>query len=139
MTTWLVDKSAYVRLGSSRDAVTWLERLDRGVLHVATVTRLEIGYSIRGPEDLAAEDRGPLGRLVPVAATPRVDGRAVAVQRALTRRGRHRAPSVADLLVAATAEVLGHVVLHVDKDFEVLAEVTGQTVERLAPPAGGGW
>ena len=134
VTTWLVDKSAYVRLGASSDAATWLDRLDRGLLHVATVTRLEIGYSIRGSQDLAAEDAGALGRLVPVSATPRVDARAVAVQRALTVRGLHRAPSVADLLVAATAEVLGHVVLHLDKDFEVLAEVTGQEVERLAPP-----
>ena len=133
MTTWLVDKSAYVRLGGSSDASVWLDRLDRGLLHVATVTRLEIGYSLRGPEDLGAEDEGALGRLVQVPATPRVDGRAVAVQRALTLRGLHRAPSVADLLVAATAEVLGHVVLHVDKDFEVIAEVTGQPVERLAP------
>jgi len=35
------------------------------------------------------------------------------------------------LLIAATAELTGCVVLAVDKDFDLIAEVTGQTVERL--------
>jgi predicted nucleic acid-binding protein len=38
---------------------------------------------------------------------------------------------VSDLLVAATAELSGLTVLHVDKDFELIASVTGQGVERL--------
>ncbi|MGL5817838.1 MAG: hypothetical protein ACRCYR_09770 [Phycicoccus sp.] len=46
-------------------------------------------------------------------------------------RGRHRAPSIPDLVVAAAAELDQRVVLHVDKDFELIAEVTGQQVERL--------
>ena len=32
--------------------------------------------------------------------------------------GQHRAPSIPDLLIAATAEIRGRSVLHVDKDFE---------------------
>jgi len=35
------------------------------------------------------------------------------------------------LLIAATAEINHHTVLHVDKDFELIADFTGQTVERL--------
>jgi hypothetical protein len=38
---------------------------------------------------------------------------------------------VPDLLVAATAELAGLTVLHVDKDFELIAGVTGQALERL--------
>jgi predicted nucleic acid-binding protein len=38
---------------------------------------------------------------------------------------------VPDLLIAATAELHGLTVLHVDKDFELIADVTGQSVERL--------
>jgi predicted nucleic acid-binding protein len=49
----------------------------------------------------------------------------------LADRGHHRGPSVPDLLIAATAELHGLTVLHVDKDFELIAEVTGQPVERL--------
>jgi predicted nucleic acid-binding protein len=63
--------------------------------------------------------------------TPSVEDRAVEVQLLLADQGRHRAPSIPDLLVAATAELAGLTVLHVDKDFELIAEVTGQPVERI--------
>jgi predicted nucleic acid-binding protein len=39
--------------------------------------------------------------------------------------------SVPDLMIAATAELASLTVLHVDKDFELIAEVTGQPLERL--------
>ena len=35
------------------------------------------------------------------------------------------------LLIAATAELADLTVLHLDKDFELIAELTGQPVERL--------
>jgi predicted nucleic acid-binding protein len=38
---------------------------------------------------------------------------------------------VPDLIIAAAAELAGLTVLHLDKDFDVIAEVTGQPVERL--------
>jgi len=47
------------------------------------------------------------------------------------RVGQHRATSIPDLIIAATAELAGLTVLHIDKDFEVIADVTGQPVERL--------
>ncbi len=56
------------------------------------------------------------------------------VQTRLADLGHHRAPSVADLVVAATAELAGLTVVHLEKDFEVIAEVTGQPVERLVLP-----
>ena len=43
----------------------------------------------------------------------------------------HRAPSIPDLLIAATAERAQLTVLHLDKDFELIAGITGQAVERL--------
>ncbi|MDE0268880.1 MAG: hypothetical protein OXI96_07590 [Acidimicrobiaceae bacterium] len=63
--------------------------------------------------------------------TPAIEDRAVAVQLALARIGQHRTPSIPDVLIAATAELAGLTVLHVDKDFDLIAEVTGQPVERL--------
>jgi len=63
--------------------------------------------------------------------TPAIEDRAVEVQTILADLGQHRAPSVPDLLVAAAAELASLTVLHVDKDFELIAEVTGQPVERL--------
>jgi len=35
------------------------------------------------------------------------------------------------LIIAATAELAGLTVLHLDKDFDVMADITGQRVERL--------
>ena len=51
MTDWLIDKSALVRIGSSPQAAAWADRIDRGLVRICTVTRLEIGYSARGGED----------------------------------------------------------------------------------------
>ncbi len=64
--------------------------------------------------------------------TPAVEDRAEEVQMLLADRGKHRAPSIPDLLIAATAEKTGLTVLAVDKDFDLIAEVTGQPVETLA-------
>jgi predicted nucleic acid-binding protein len=35
------------------------------------------------------------------------------------------------LIIAATAELAGLTVLHLDKDFDVIAEITGQPIDRL--------
>ena len=59
----------------------------------------------------------------------------LAVQGMLAERGFHRAAKVPDLLIAAVAEMSGYTVLHVDRDFELIAEVTGQPIERLSMPS----
>ncbi|MEA2716011.1 MAG: hypothetical protein QOI99_328 [Actinomycetota bacterium] len=64
--------------------------------------------------------------------TPAIEDRALAVQAALADRGQHRAPSIPDLLIAATAELAQLTVLHFDQDYQLIADVTGQPVERLA-------
>ena len=64
-------------------------------------------------------------------STPAIEDRALAVQGRLAERGQHRTPSVPDLLIAATAELRALTVLHDDKDFELIAAVTGQPTQRL--------
>ena len=64
-------------------------------------------------------------------STPAIEDRAMTVQRQLAERGQHRALSIPDLLIAATAELSNRVVLHVGKDFELIAELTNQPLERL--------
>jgi predicted nucleic acid-binding protein len=131
-TTWIVDKSALLRLGSSPDAASWADRIGRGLVHITTVTLLEVGYSARSASDLrTATRRPPLSLLAVEYLTPTIEQRALEVQAMLADRGRHRAPAIPDLLIAAVAERAGHTVLHLDKDFELIAEVTGQPVERL--------
>ncbi|MFI9509160.1 PIN domain nuclease [Nocardia sp. NPDC052566] len=129
---WLIDKSALVRLGRSPDANEWAERIERGLVRIATVTLLEVGYSARSTADLAELlDLPPLARMPVEYLTPASEDRVVQVLRLLADHGHHRAPSIPDLLIAATAEQAKLAVLHADKDFELIAEVTGQPVERL--------
>ena len=132
MKAWLIDKSALVRLNAAADRVEWTSRIDRGQVRISTVTRLEVGYSARTAADhrvLLAEP--PISSMPVEYLTPRIEDRAVELQLALAERGQHRAPSIRDLLVAATAELADLTVLHLDKDFELIVEFTGQQVERL--------
>ena len=59
--------------------------------------------------------------------------RAEEVMGELAKTGRHRAVSLPDLLVSAVAERAGVVVLHYDADFDIVASVTGQRMEWVAP------
>lgn len=133
---WLIDKSALGRIGRSTQAADWAQRIERGLVRITTVTLLEVGYSARSAADLRAGFRGPPVSAMPIEySTPAIEDRAVAVLTLLAERAQHRAPSVPDLLIAATAELAGLTVLHLDKDFEIIAEITGQPVERLIVPS----
>jgi hypothetical protein len=133
--SWLIDKSAYVRLhlgqGANRDE--WSARISRGLVRLSTITRLELGYSARSGEAGRRQFASPPLSLMPLERlTPAMEDRALEVQLLLADRGLHRAPSIPDLLIAATAEKAGLTVLAVDKDFDLIAEITGQPVETLA-------
>ena len=130
--SWLIDKSALVRLAVTPDAADWAGRIERGLVRITTVTRLEIGYSARsGPDLRAGLQQPPLSSMPVEYLTPAIEDRAVEILTLLADRGQHRAPSVPDLIIAATAELARLTVLHLDKDFDVIAEITGQPVERL--------
>jgi predicted nucleic acid-binding protein len=135
VTNWLIDKSALVRLAASPDAAQWATRIERGLVRISTVTRLEAGYSARsGPDLRAGFQRPPLSSMPAEHLTPAIEDRAVEVLMLLADRGQHRAPSIPDLIIAATAELAGLTVLHLDKDFALIAEITGQPIERLNVP-----
>ena len=135
MSGWLIDKSALVRLGSLSDPAGWVDRIERGLVRISTVTRLEIGHSARsGPELRPGWRESPLASLPVEYLTPAVEDRAVDIQMLLADRGHHRAPSVPDILIAATAELVNLVVLHHAKDYELIAEITGQPLEKLHGP-----
>jgi predicted nucleic acid-binding protein len=129
---WLIDKSALIKLAGSPHRETWRQRIEHGLVHISSVTLLEMGYSARSASDMAALlHRTPLADMPTEYITPAAERRALQVLEALAARGQHRAPSIPDLLVAAVAEQARLVVLHVDKDFDLIADITGQAVERL--------
>ena len=132
VSSWLIDKSALVRLSTAVGADEWASRIERGLVRISTVTRLEVGYSARTAADhrlLLGEP--PISSMPVEYLTPKIEDRALELQLALAERGHHRAPSIPDLLIAATAELAELTVLHMDNDFELIAELTGQRLERL--------
>lgn len=117
----LLDKSAWVRGGPAL--------VDHGELCLCAVTRLEILYSARSGDefDTLQEDLGAYRDLRIDHATLQA---AEAAQRELAAAGRHRV-SIPDLLIAACAQQHGADVLHVDRHFDVLAELMGFRSIRL--------
>jgi predicted nucleic acid-binding protein len=126
-------------------ALEWARRDDRAraaflslrtehVIAACHITALEVCYSARNPADLEALLVGQRALEWLPVSEPAMD-RAIEVQRLLARhRGNgHRRP-IPDLIIAATAELSGAEVLHVDGDYELIAEVTGQPVRRLFNP-----
>jgi hypothetical protein len=130
---WLIDKSALVRLAHSADPDLWANRIERGLVHISNVTRLEIGYSAQSGAAARREFRAsPLAAMPVEYLTPKIEDRALEVQILLADRGLHRGPSIPDLIIAATAELSGLTIVHVDKDFDTITAITGQPTTRLA-------
>jgi predicted nucleic acid-binding protein len=130
VTRWLIDKSALNRINTASD--DWLSRIQRGLVRISTVTLLEIGFSTRNLADhRLALGEPPVSSMTVERITPAIEARAVEIQMLLADRGQHRAPSIPDLLIAATAELARLTVLHVDKDFDLIAAITNQSIERL--------
>jgi len=130
--TWIIDKSALVRLAVCTDPDLWSDRIQRGLVRISNVTRLEIGYSAQSGDAARREFRqSPLAAMPVEYLTPKIEDRALEVQMLLADRGQQRGPSIPDLITAASAELSGLHVLHVDKDFDTIAALTGQPTTRL--------
>ena len=127
---WLLDKSAAARSVDERIA----EQLAQlaGSLFLCPVGELEQLYSARSARDydaLKAELRGSFEIVFP---PPDVFERALDLQRDLAHHHGmwHRTP-IPDLLIACSALHHGLGVVHVDRDFERIAEIRPLVVRRL--------
>jgi predicted nucleic acid-binding protein len=121
----LIDKSALARWPKPQVAVILDELSDRGFLAICGAVEVEVVHSARTLRD-AQRVRELLRGFDWLAMPDEVWDRAVEVQIDAVRRGIHRALSMADLLIAATAERHGAIVLHYDGDFDLIAAITGQ-------------
>ena len=52
--TWLIDKSALVRLGDSPDAEQWAQRIERGLVRISTVTAMPLEMGSVAPRVVSA-------------------------------------------------------------------------------------
>ena len=134
----LLDNSAWARLSSL--ALPDARRLEvaalieDGLIAVCAPFLLEAGWSARGAahhDQLLAD----LLQLPRVTIDSEVEDAAIGAQQALARRGHHRSASPSDLLIAACAHTRGSGVLHYDRDYDVLLEITDLDYEShwLAP------
>jgi predicted nucleic acid-binding protein len=123
---FLLDTSVLIRLRDP-SILPRIEELDRDGLARTTMTDLEIGFSARNADEW---DR----LVVALGAFRQLDveahhfDRARQVQRKLAAAGL-KGRKVPDLLVAAVAEAQSLTVLHYDSDFDLIANVTGQSTQ----------
>jgi len=127
---WILDKSASARAENPRLALQLQELA--GSLFVCPVGELEQLYSARSAQDYDILKSDLRANFDVVAAPPDVLERALRLQRDLAHHHGmwHRTP-IPDLLIAETALHHSLGVVHVDADFERIAEVRPLTVRRL--------
>ncbi|KAB8197828.1 PIN domain-containing protein [Nonomuraea phyllanthi] len=131
---YLLDKSALARMRTSDVVAKALYPLYVArVVATCSVIDLEVLYSAR---DFAHYQRilDAQGQCIQLPLTQETQVRALDVQKQLAARSQHRGIPPNDLLIAACAEVHGATVLHYDRDFDIISEVTGQPALWVAPP-----
>lgn len=134
MTVYSIDTSAWHHSANPQVALAWRKHLEADRLGICDQVRLEILFSAQSAADYdaLAEELSAL-RALPMEAS--TFARALEVQRTLAHKGglHHRSVKIADLVIAASAEAAGAVVLHYDADFDRISEVTGQDSEWIVP------
>jgi predicted nucleic acid-binding protein len=129
---YLADKSATARLHHSAVQQRLAPLIEAGLVATCTLIDLEIGFSSRTKREFNAllRERAGFERL----DIEQVDwSRAQEVQAGLAAQGRTRSVGIADLVLAAVAERHRVTLLHYDRDFDVIADVTDQPTEWVVP------
>ena len=131
--TYLADKSALARMGEVAVARRLGPLIEAGLVGTCGIIELEVRFSSRSHVDYAriSRDRGLGYEMFPMP--DEIWDRALEVQFALSERGQLRAVRFPDLLIAATAERHGLVVIHYDADYDLIAAITGQPCEWVVP------
>lgn len=131
--TYLADTSAFARLTKPHVAAAVAPLVAGGTVALCAPVAFELGFSARSAEDHDAI----MSRIDAFELVPTTEGdhrRALALQRLLAERDQHRALSLVDALVAATAESRDLTVLHYDADFDLVSEITGQPTQWVVEP-----
>ena len=129
---YLADTSVFARLHQPAVAAAFAPLAAQGRVSLCGPVTFELGYAARSPADYR-ELMGGLMSFPPAPTTDADHRRALEIQSALAARSQHRALSLVDALVAATAEARDLVVLHYDTDFELVAGITGQDHQWVVP------
>lgn len=129
---YLIDKSALARYPKPAVRAVIDPLHNAGLLAVCGAVELEVLHSARSKAD-AERIRDEMRGFDWLPTPDEAWDRALEVQTQLVRNGNGKALSVSDLIIAATAERHGAIVLHYDGDYEMIASVTGQRTAWVAP------
>jgi predicted nucleic acid-binding protein len=130
---YLADTSALARLRHPAVAAVLAPLIEAGVVGTCGVIDFELGWATRSSAEFD-ELRADRTTGYEWLATYDEDWRrALDVQASLWRGGCMRAVGFPDLLVAAVAEREQVTVLHYDGDYELIAQVTSQPMQWVAP------
>lgn len=134
MATYLIDTSVWHRRSTPSVTDRLAELLAGDEIAITEPIRLEVLYSARSAQEYEVLSR-ELDGLHPAPCGNPEMRRALEVQRLLAHQGglHHRSVKIPDLLVAATAELAGLVVLHYDEDYDRVSALTGQPTEWVVP------
>jgi hypothetical protein len=131
----LADSSAWQKRHLSPDVdADFVALVEGDQIATCDMVRLELLLSARDEREFASR-RSDLANLPDCPIAKRQWLRALDVFEELSRRGplHHRQVKIPDLLIAAAAESAGVPVLHYDRDFELIGEITGQPMRAIAP------
>jgi predicted nucleic acid-binding protein len=127
---WILDKSAAAR--SADDTVAQQLAELSGDLFVCRVGELEQLYSARSASDYDRLKAGLRASFETIEAPPGLLDRALRLQQDLAHHhGMWHHTPIPDLLIAETALHHGLGVVHLDRDYDRIAEVRPLTVRRL--------
>ena len=133
--TRLADTSAWTNRTKDPSVARWFDALvEEGAVATCAMVRLELLRTARDHAEFVLL-RDDLSYLEDVPIDGPVWERAIDVFEELAARGplHHRQVKLPDLVIAAAAEAADLEVVHYDRDFDVIAEVTGQPVRAVAP------
>lgn len=119
--------------GNSDAEATLGELADASRLATCSIVAGEVMSGTPTPARNVEAARSQLAELTVLAMSPESEARALDVMVELARRGKHRSCGIRDLLIAAIAELHGAEIIHYDRDFDHISEVTGQTVRWVVP------
>jgi predicted nucleic acid-binding protein len=130
---YLIDTSAWARMSQPAVNKRLTMILREGAAGTYLPLDLEDGRSARNFRDAMSIRTLRAKVMTELPITAGVATRSRVLQLALTQRGHHRAASPVDLITAAVAAEYGAIVLHYDRDFDLIAAAGGPRCEWVAP------
>jgi predicted nucleic acid-binding protein len=131
--TYLADTSALARLRHAAVASALGPLIEAGLVATCGVIEFELGWATRTADEFDEVRADRQAGYEWLATHDKDWHRALQVQGSLWHGGQNRAVGFPDLLIAAVAERERVTILHYDSDYDMIASVTGQPTQWVAP------